>query len=133
MAKEIFNDPGPPLSRLPGLLERLYDNLSDFLEAKLALFRKELWDEGESLARRTFQVAVGASVVWAGFLVVTAGLVLALEEWFHSPVWPAFMVGGIYILGGLIFVKLRMRDLRRPLPKTTAELEKDKRWIKANT
>jgi hypothetical protein len=34
-----------PFSRLPELLERLYDSLASFLDAKLTLFRKEIWEE----------------------------------------------------------------------------------------
>ena len=36
-----------PFSRLPELLERLYDSLASFLDAKLTLFRKEIWEEGQ--------------------------------------------------------------------------------------
>ena len=40
-----------PFSRLPELLERLCDSLASFLDAKLALFRKEVWEEGQALLR----------------------------------------------------------------------------------
>ena len=50
--------PSLPFSRLPELLERLYDSLASFLDAKLALFRKEVWEEGQSMVRRGLGVAV---------------------------------------------------------------------------
>jgi hypothetical protein len=49
--------PSLPFSRLPELLERLYDSLASFLEAKLTLFRKEIWEEGQSLVRRGLGMA----------------------------------------------------------------------------
>ena len=51
-----------PFSRLPDLLERLYDSLASFLEAKLTLFRKEIWEEGQSLVRRGLGVAAAVHI-----------------------------------------------------------------------
>ena len=59
--------PSLPFSRLPELLERLYDSLASFLEAKLTLFRKEIWEEGQSLVRRGLGVAA-AGVVALGVI-----------------------------------------------------------------
>jgi len=133
MAREIINEPAPPFSRLPNLLEKLYETIADFFEAKLALFRKELWEEGESLVKRTLGLLLGALVAWAGFLFVSAGLVMAINGWLHNPVWSSLIVGFVYVVGGGAVVKSGVRNLRYPLPKTQAELEKDKQWIGANT
>jgi uncharacterized membrane protein YqjE len=133
MAKVINTEPAPPFSRLPGLFEKLGQTLGDFVEAKLALFRKEMWEEGEALVNRAAGIVAAALVAWAGFLVVSAGLVLALDEWLRNPVLSAMIVGVVYLAGGLGIVKLQMKNLRRPLTKTQTELEKDKLWIRANT
>ena len=53
-----------PFSRLPGLLERLYDSLASFLDAKLGLFRKEVWEEGQALVRR----GLGVAAYWGSCL-----------------------------------------------------------------
>jgi uncharacterized membrane protein YqjE len=133
MAKEIINETEPPLARLPSLLEKLYDSLAAYFEAKLALFRKEVWEEGESLLKRALSLVVAVLIIWAGFLVVTAGLVMALNEWLNNPVLSALLVGALYIVGGIVLAKFGLKNLRTPLPRTQAELEKDKQWIKANT
>jgi hypothetical protein len=53
-----------PFSRLPELLERLYESLASFLDAKLALFRKEVWEEGQCLIRRGMGVAAAGLLPW---------------------------------------------------------------------
>ncbi len=63
-----------PFSRLPDLLERLYDSLASFLDAKLALFRKEVWEEGQSLIRRGLGVAAAGVVALVGFMVINRGI-----------------------------------------------------------
>ena len=67
-----------PFSRLPELLERLYDSLASFLDAKLALFRKEVWEEGQSVLRRGIGVAAAGVVALVGFMVLTAALISTL-------------------------------------------------------
>src|SRR5262245_12963477 len=101
MAREVFNKRAapPPFSRLPGLLQRLYDGLVEFLDAKLALFRKELWEEGKSLLSRAVGVGIAAMVVCIGFLVLTAALVTALNELLNNFAVSALIVGAVYIVG----------------------------------
>jgi len=129
----MFRDTAPlPLSRLPELLERLYDSLAAFLDAKLALFRKEVWEEGESLIRRALGVAVSLVVAIVGFSVVTAGLVLALDAGVRNLPLSCFIVGGAYFaLGAGVAATLAKNLKRRPLEKSRVELEEDKQWIKA--
>ena len=67
-----------PFSRLPELLERLYDSLACFLDAKLTLFRKEIWEEGQSIVRRGLGVAAAGVIALVGFMVLTASLVSSL-------------------------------------------------------
>ena len=135
MAREVINEPttAPPFSRLPGLLQRLYDGLVEFLDAKLALFRKELWEEGKTILSRAVGVGIAAMVVCIGFLVLTAALVMALNELLNNFALSALIVGAVYIVGGIIVAISQLKSMQRPLSKTQAELEKDKQWIRANT
>jgi uncharacterized membrane protein YqjE len=120
-----------PLSRLPELLERLYDSLASFLDAKLALFRKEVWEEGESLLKRAIGVGAAVLVALVGFLVLTASLVLTLDVWISNLALSCLIVGGAYFAVGAGMAGALVKKLRHPLPKTRIELEKDTRWIKA--
>lgn len=120
-----------PFSRLPELLERLYDSLASFLDAKLALFRKEVWEEGQSFLRRGLGVAFAAVVALVGFMVLTAALISTLATRTGNLSLSCLIVGGIYfIIGAGTAVALAKNVTGQPLHKTRIELEKDKRWIK---
>lgn len=120
-----------PFSRLPELLERLYDSLASFLDAKLALFRKEVWEEGQSLMKRAIGVAAAALVALVGFMVLTAALLLTLDTWIGNLPLSCLIVGGAYFaVGAGIAAALAKSVPAQPLQKTQIELEKDKQWIK---
>ena len=120
-----------PFSRLPELLERLYDSLASFLDAKLALFRKEVWEEGQSLFRRGLGVAIAGLVALVGFLALTAALILGLDTQIGNLSFSCLIIGGTYFVGGAgIAVVLAKNLTGQPLHKTRIELEKDKQWIR---
>ena len=120
-----------PFSRLPELLERLYDSLASFLDAKLALFRKEVWEEGQSLIKRGLGVAAAGVVALVGFMVLTAALILCLDTRIGNPPLSCLIVGGAYFIGGAVVgMTLAKKLAGQPLHKTRIELEKDKRWIR---
>ena len=120
-----------PFSRLPDLLERLYDSLASFLEAKLALFRKEVWEEGQSLVRRGLGVAAAGVVALVGFMGLTAALISTLATRMGNLPLSCLIIGGAYfVLGAGMAVELAKNVTGQPLHKTRIELEKDKQWIK---
>jgi uncharacterized membrane protein YqjE len=121
-----------PLSRVPELLERLYESLASFLDAKLALFRKEVWEEGQSVIKRALGVAVAMLVALVGFMVLTSGLVLTLDVWIGNLALSCLIVGGAYFALGAGVAAASAKKLgQQPLQKTRIELEKDTQWIKA--
>ena len=123
-----------PFSRLPELLERLYDSLASFLDAKLKLFRKEIWEEGQSLVRRGLGVAAAGVVALVGFMVLTAALVSSLATRLGSLSLSCLIIGAAYfVMGAGMAVVLAKKVTGQPLPKTRIELEKDKEWIKQAT
>jgi len=120
-----------PFSRLPELLERLYDSLASFLDAKLALFRKEVVEEGQSMIRRGLGVAAAGVVATVGLMVLTAALILFLDTRIGNLPLSCLIVGGVYFAGGAVIGMMLAKKLAgQPLHKTRIELEKDKRWIK---
>src|SRR6187200_2664625 len=94
--------PSLPFSRLPDLLERLYDSLASFLDAKLTLFRKEIWEEGQSLVRRGLGVAAVGVVALVGFMVLTAALVSTLASRMGSLPLSCLIIGAAYFVIGAI-------------------------------
>ena len=123
-----------PFSRLPELLERLYDSVASFLNAKLTLFRKEIWEEGQSLVRRALGVAAAGVIALVGFMVLTASLVSFLATRLGSFPLSCLIIGTAYfVIGAGMAVVLAKKVTAQPLPKTRIELEKDKEWIKQAT
>ncbi len=112
-------------------MERLYDSLASFLDAKLALFRKEVWEEGQSLIRRGLGVAAAGVVALVGFMVLTAALIFCLDTRIGNLPLSCLIIGGAYFIGGAgMAVALAKNVTGQPLHKTRIELEKDKQWIK---
>jgi uncharacterized membrane protein YqjE len=123
-----------PFSRLPELLERLYDSVASFLDAKLKLFRKEIWEEGQSIVRRGLGVAAAGVIALVGFMVLTASLVSSLATRLGSFPLSCVIIGAVYfVMGAAMAVVLTNKVTRQPLPKTRIELEKDKEWVKQQT
>ena len=126
--------PSLPFSRLPELLERLYDSLASFLDAKVTLFRKEIWEEGQSLIRRGLGVAAAGVVALVGFMALTAALVSSLATRLDSLSLSCLIIGAAYfVMGAGMAMVLAKKLTGQPLPKTRIELEKDKEWIKHAT
>jgi uncharacterized membrane protein YqjE len=120
-----------PFARLPDLLERLYDSLASFLDAKLALFRKEVWEEGQTLIRRGLGVAAAGVVALVGFMALTGALILGLDTRIGNLPISCLVVGAVYFIGGAATaMALAKNAAGRPLRKTRIELEKDKQWIR---
>jgi hypothetical protein len=127
------NEPAP-FSQLPKLLKTLSDEVSSFLDLKLKLLRREFWQEAQGFLSRSVGIAAAAVVTFAGFMVLIASLVLALNIWLQNLLLSCLIVGGICFAGGAATAVLLARRLSNvELTKTRAELDKDKQWIKAQT
>jgi uncharacterized membrane protein YqjE len=116
-----------------GSLLALVSGLADFLESRLGLF------SAESKAAFTRIVVLIVCLVMAllffaigyVFLIVSAVVwiahAVALPWW-----WIALAVSVLHFLFTLIFLLIAKSRTAKPLfPQTTAELEKDRQWLKS--
>ena len=123
-----------PFSKLPSLLKVLSDELACFFDLKLTLFRKELWDEGQRFLSRFLGIGAAAVVALAGFLVLIAALILALNQRFHDLLLSCLIVGGVCLAGGTtVAILLARRLFNVGLDQSRSELGKDKQWIESQT
>ena len=98
------------------------------------MFRKEIWEEGQSLVRRGLGVAAAGVVALVGFMALTAALVSSLATRFDSLSLSCLIIGAAYfVMGAGMAMVLAKKLTGQPLPKTRIELEKDKEWIKHAT
>lgn len=120
----------PPVPSIDAL-QRLLDGLQTFIREHLALARAEIKDDVRSMGREILVSAAGLPALVAGYLLlmIAAGYLLAI--WL--PLWAAFGIVALVNLGagGLVtFVGLkRVVQTRVGLPRTGAELQRDKAWL----
>ena len=75
------------------------DSVASFSDAKLTLFRKEIWEEGQSLVRRGLGMAGWGSCL-GGFMVLTAALVSFLATRLGSLPLSCLIIGAAYFVIG---------------------------------
>ena len=119
-----------PLSRLPGLLEKLHEALASFFDAKIALLLKEVWEQAEALLKRGVGIGVGVLLAFLGFMALTAVLVLKVNEAVNNPALACLIVGVAYFVVGAGTTWVMVKKSRVPLEKTRAALEEEAQWIK---
>jgi uncharacterized membrane protein YqjE len=115
-----------------GSLVALASALADFFESRAALFATE------SKAALVQFVLVALCLVAAllffafGYVFLLATAVVAVAHLAKvSWLWTASAAAGLHILVALIFLLVARNGIKRPLfRETTAELKKDREWLK---
>jgi hypothetical protein len=123
-----------PFSGLPRLFKLLTEEVTQFVDLKLTLFQKELWQEGQVLVGHSLGIVGAIVVAITGFQVLIAASALALSLWLDSLLFALLITGTTCLLGGAlgaIFLARRLRNVG--LPKSRNELIKDKEWIQTQT
>lgn len=117
------------------LLSELTHETRQLVQQELQLAKAEIGEKVQQVERGAVSISVGAALCYAGLLALLAaaffGLAIVVEAWLA-----ALIVGVVTAIVGLGFVArgreyLKARNLA--LPRTTATLQEDKKWIKAHT
>lgn len=126
---------------VPELLKDLRDETTTLLRQEVALARMEMSDKAARVGRNLASLAVGALVLFAGFLVLlwaaTAGLAAGLRALDpglapHTAWLAPLVVGALVLVVGLVLVSRAARTLKRTsvVPeKTVQTLKEDKEWL----
>jgi uncharacterized membrane protein YqjE len=126
---------------LPGLITRLADQLTQLLEAKIHLLRIELKDELKSYLRSLAFIVAGTGVALIGFSLLNVAVAFLISMLFQhmdltQPMRYAlgFIITAMVYLavGAVLMIKAKNRIARQGLipPRTAAELERDREWLK---
>jgi len=118
---------------LLGSLLALVAGLADFFESRLGLFAAE---SKAALAQLLALIVcmVGALLFFAiGYIFLIASAVVWLARTADIPWWWIALAGaGLHFLIAIILLLVAKSWTARPLfPETTAELEKDRQWLKS--
>ena len=125
---------------LPSLFTRLSDQLTQLFDAKLALLRVELKEELAAYLRSAVMIVVGSVIAIIGFALLNIAIAFLISMLFEKTglSQPAkyalgFVITALLYLaaGGFIILKAKNKMAKqRIVPRTAAELDKDKQWLK---
>jgi uncharacterized membrane protein YqjE len=129
------------IEQLPTLFSKLGDDVMQLFNSQLALFKVEVKEEANTVARGAILIAVGGVIGAIGFALLNVAVAFAVSTLFaqanlSQPASYAlgFVITGVFylIVGGIIVAAIKSRLAKQQfVPKrTVAELRKDKEWLK---
>ena len=117
---------------LGDLFSQLTHDLSTLMRQEVMLAKTELRQKASKAGKDVGFLAAGGAIAYAGFLVILAGIVLALGlvlPWWAS----AFIVGVVVAAIGYFLIRKGQTALKQAdlTPKQTIEtLKEDQQWAK---
>ena len=125
---------------LPSLVERLFSDVAQLFDQKLALLRVELKEEVGAYLRGSIVIVAAGVVVAVGFALANVALAFAVSTLFSTLdlTQPAryalgFVITGLaYLLIGTLVILITKKRLAQQgiVPRRTVrELQRDKEWL----
>jgi uncharacterized membrane protein YqjE len=127
----------PPEARarqtgLIGSLVALASALADFFESRAALFATE--SKAAAVQFLVIAICLVATLLFFafGYIFLLAAAVVGIAHWADvSWPWIALDAAALHILIALILVLIALSGIKKPIfRETTAELKKDREWLK---
>lgn len=115
-----------------GSLVALASTLTDFFESRAALFATESKAALIQFVLVAICLMAGLLFFAFGYVFLLATVVVAVAHLAKiSWLWTALAVAGLHLLMALILVLIARSGIKRPVFRaTTAELKKDREWLK---
>jgi hypothetical protein len=117
---------------LGDLFSQLTHDLSTLLRQEVMLAKTELSQKASKAGKDVGFLAVGGAIAYAGFLVILAGVVLALG--LVLPWWASALIVGVVVAAiGYFLIRKGQTALKQAdlTPKQTIEtLKEDQQWVK---
>ncbi|SNB46784.1 phage holin family protein [Geobacter sp. DSM 9736] len=114
------------------LFVELSQELRTLFQQEMELFRTEISQKMTQMIKDVAAVAIGGVLLYTGFLVLIAAIVLGVAE-FMPPWVAALLVAIVFLAIGVAFVQKGRKDLARMkmVPeKSTDTLKETARWAK---
>ena len=125
---------------LPSLLARLTNELTQLVDAKLELLKNELRQEAGVYAAGIGLILGGVVIATVGFALLNVAIAFFISLLFDGTNWsPAARYGlgfiitaVLYLVIGAIIIVMAKKRLpkQRLAPKSAAELQRDKEFVK---
>jgi hypothetical protein len=117
---------------LGDLFSQLTHDLSTLLRQEVMLAKTELSQKASKAGKDVGFLAVGGAIAYAGFLVILAGIILALG--LVLPWWASALIVGVVVAAiGYFLIRKGQTALKQTdlTPKQTIEtLKEDQQWAK---
>ena len=114
------------------LFRQLTQDLSTLMRQEVMLAKTELSQKASEAGKDVGLLAVGGAIAYAGFLVILAGIVLALG--LVLPWWASALIVGVVVAAiGYFLIRKGQTALKQAnlTPKQTIEtLKEDQQWVK---
>jgi uncharacterized membrane protein YqjE len=129
-----------PIAEKPhfaGLLNKLIDQVLQFWDIKIALFKADLREESAEFLKGMVSTGLFLFVASVGFVLVSLSLVISLTRYVDSLPLSFLLVGSAFLILGTVPLINRAgrfaHSKKQILPETKEQLRKDKEWIKSQT
>ena len=117
---------------LGDLFGELTQDLSTLMRQEVMLAKTELRQKASAMGKDVGLLAAGGAIAYAGFLVILAGVVLALG--LVLPWWASALIVGVVVAAiGYFLIRKGQTALKQAdlTPKQTIEtLKEDQQWVK---
>ncbi len=123
---------------LAGVVSELKDELKEFANTRIEMFKSEMNDKVSSLKIAAILIAAGAFLGITAWFVLTAALISIIATAFVPSVYAYFfglvIVGVAYLLVGAIMATFALREIRQrglKPERTIRVLKQDQIWLQS--
>lgn len=96
-------------------VESLIDRVKSYVETRIDLLRLKAIDKSSSFLSLLLSMIVVILVSFISVMMISVGLALLLGDWLGKSYYGFFIVGGIYLITGLVLYSMRDKLLRSPI------------------
>jgi hypothetical protein len=91
----------------PTTIEELFQKLKDYADVRLDLFKLKSINKMSGFMSSIMTMIILVAIFSAVVLCITIGLALLVGSWLGNAYYGFFIVGGIYLIAGLVIYSLR--------------------------
>jgi hypothetical protein len=91
----------------PGNVEDLFQKLKEYAEVQMDLFKLKSINKVSGVMSSAVTIIILVIIFSAVLLCITVGFSLLIGEWVGKAYWGFFIVGGIYLITGLVIYSKR--------------------------
>jgi hypothetical protein len=91
----------------PTNLEELFEKLKDYAEIRLDLFKLKSINKIAGFTSSVITIVILTVLLSGVILCLTIGIALLIGSWLGNAYYGFFIVGGIYLIAGLVIYSMR--------------------------